>query len=77
MLASIGESPIVMASPIVGAASIGSGGGCGRIAPSVPRSTTMDDDASQAFCYLTTTGRVSGRPHTIEIWFARRGALSS
>ncbi|MGQ9548811.1 MAG: nitroreductase family deazaflavin-dependent oxidoreductase [Roseiflexus sp.] len=21
------------------------------------------------FCYLTTTGRVSGRPHTIEIWF--------
>ena len=24
------------------------------------------------FCYLTTTGRVSGRPHTIEIWFARQ-----
>lgn len=24
-----------------------------------------DDD----FCYLTTTGRVTGRPHTIEIWF--------
>jgi deazaflavin-dependent oxidoreductase (nitroreductase family) len=22
------------------------------------------------FCYLTTTGRVTGRPHTIEIWFA-------
>ena len=22
------------------------------------------------FCYLTTTGRVSGRPHTVEIWFA-------
>ncbi len=21
------------------------------------------------FCYLTTTGRVSGRPHEIEIWF--------
>ena len=21
------------------------------------------------FCYLTTTGRVTGRPHTIEIWF--------
>jgi deazaflavin-dependent oxidoreductase (nitroreductase family) len=21
------------------------------------------------FCYLTTTGRASGRPHTIEIWF--------
>jgi deazaflavin-dependent oxidoreductase (nitroreductase family) len=26
--------------------------------------------ADEAFCYLTTTGRVSGRPHTIEIWFA-------
>ncbi|HEY7876319.1 MAG TPA: nitroreductase family deazaflavin-dependent oxidoreductase [Actinomycetota bacterium] len=25
-----------------------------------------DDD----FCYLTTIGRRSGRPHTIEIWFA-------
>lgn len=23
-------------------------------------------------CYLTTTGRISGRPHTIEIWFAHR-----
>jgi deazaflavin-dependent oxidoreductase (nitroreductase family) len=22
------------------------------------------------FCYVTTTGRSSGRPHTIEIWFA-------
>jgi deazaflavin-dependent oxidoreductase (nitroreductase family) len=28
-----------------------------------------DDD----FCYLTTTGRVTGRPHTIEIWFALDG----
>jgi len=28
----------------------------------------------EAFCYLTTTGRVSGRPHTIEIWFALNGA---
>lgn len=28
------------------------------------------DLEEQAFCYLTTTGRVSGRPHTIEIWFA-------
>ena len=25
------------------------------------------------FCYLTTTGRVTGRPHTIEIWFALHG----
>ncbi len=26
--------------------------------------------ADEEFCYLTTTGRVSGRPHEIEIWFA-------
>ena len=26
--------------------------------------------AAEDFCYLTTTGRVTGRPHTIEIWFA-------
>jgi deazaflavin-dependent oxidoreductase (nitroreductase family) len=32
----------------------------------------MDDLAARPFCYLTTTGRVSGRPHTIEIWFALR-----
>ena len=25
---------------------------------------------SQPFCYLTTTGRVTGRSHRIEIWFA-------
>lgn len=28
---------------------------------------SIDD---QPFCYLTTTGRRTGRPHTIEIWFA-------
>ncbi len=36
----------------------------------------MDDLSTLAtdpFCYLTTTGRSSGRPHTIEIWFALRG----
>lgn len=26
--------------------------------------------AEADFCYLTTIGRMSGRPHTIEIWFA-------
>jgi deazaflavin-dependent oxidoreductase (nitroreductase family) len=26
--------------------------------------------AGEDFCYLTTTGRVSGRPHEIEIWFS-------
>jgi deazaflavin-dependent oxidoreductase (nitroreductase family) len=25
------------------------------------------------FCYLTTTGRMTGRPYTIEIWFALSG----
>jgi deazaflavin-dependent oxidoreductase (nitroreductase family) len=25
--------------------------------------------ARQDYCYLTTKGRVSGRPHEIEIWF--------
>jgi deazaflavin-dependent oxidoreductase (nitroreductase family) len=37
----------------------------------------MDDLSTLAmepFCYLTTTGRGSGRPHTIEIWFALHGA---
>ncbi len=29
--------------------------------------------AEEDTCYLTTTGRVSGRPHTIEIWFALAG----
>jgi deazaflavin-dependent oxidoreductase (nitroreductase family) len=29
--------------------------------------------ADESFCYLTTTGRVTGRPHTIEIWFALDG----
>src|SRR5215831_13723602 len=26
--------------------------------------------AEEDFCYLITSGRISGRPHTIEIWFA-------
>jgi deazaflavin-dependent oxidoreductase (nitroreductase family) len=26
------------------------------------------------FCYLTTTGRVSGRPHQIEIWFGAQNS---
>jgi deazaflavin-dependent oxidoreductase (nitroreductase family) len=29
-----------------------------------------DDLASLDFCYLTTTGRITGHPHRIEIWFA-------
>jgi deazaflavin-dependent oxidoreductase (nitroreductase family) len=29
-----------------------------------------DDRTALDYCYLTTTGRTSGNPHTIEIWFA-------
>jgi len=25
--------------------------------------------AREEFCYLTTTGRITGKPHEIEIWF--------
>ena len=28
------------------------------------------DLADEEFCYLTTIGRATGRPHEIEIWFA-------
>lgn len=30
---------------------------------------TLQDSGGEEYCYLTTTGRVSGRPHQIEIWF--------
>jgi deazaflavin-dependent oxidoreductase (nitroreductase family) len=33
----------------------------------------VDERAGIDYCYLTTTGRNSGNPHTIEIWFAVRG----
>ncbi|OFW50892.1 MAG: hypothetical protein A2146_01070 [Actinobacteria bacterium RBG_16_67_10] len=33
---------------------------------------TPDQEAAD-YGYLTTIGRVTGRPHTIEIWFARHG----
>jgi hypothetical protein len=26
------------------------------------------------YCYLTTTRRISGRPHTVELWFVLEGA---
>lgn len=29
-----------------------------------------DDADDLDYCYVTTTGRSSGNPHTIEIWFA-------
>ena len=36
-------------------------------------SEELESLAGEAFCYLTTTGRVTGQPHTIEIWFALNG----
>lgn len=33
----------------------------------------LDQLKEEDFCYLTTTGRISGRSHTIEIWFALAG----
>ena len=33
----------------------------------------MPDLSAESFCYLTTTGRVTGRPHEIEIWFSLVG----
>ncbi len=32
----------------------------------------MNDLAHEEYCYLTTTGRVSGNPHEIEIWFGMK-----
>jgi deazaflavin-dependent oxidoreductase (nitroreductase family) len=32
-----------------------------------------DSLAAEDYCYLTTTGRVSGEPKEIEIWFALEG----
>jgi deazaflavin-dependent oxidoreductase (nitroreductase family) len=29
--------------------------------------------AAEDYCYVTTTGRVTGKPHRIEIWFAASG----
>jgi len=34
----------------------------------------LNSYANEEYCYLTTTGRVSGRKHEIEIWFALDGA---
>jgi deazaflavin-dependent oxidoreductase (nitroreductase family) len=33
----------------------------------------VSDLAEEPFCYLTTTGRVSGEPREIEIWFGLEG----
>ena len=38
--------------------------------------TLLSQLSTEDYCYLTTTGRVSGRPHEIEIWFgAQNGTI--
>jgi deazaflavin-dependent oxidoreductase (nitroreductase family) len=37
------------------------------------RRMSLEQIADEDFCYLTTTGRKSGNPHTIEIWFGAEG----
>jgi deazaflavin-dependent oxidoreductase (nitroreductase family) len=36
----------------------------------------LDDLADEDFCYVTTVGRRSRTPHTIEIWFAVDGGVA-
>jgi deazaflavin-dependent oxidoreductase (nitroreductase family) len=36
-------------------------------------SFSLDHVADEDFCYLTTAGRVTGQPRTIEMWFAAHG----
>ena len=35
----------------------------------------MKDLSELDYCYVTTTGRRSGTPHTVEIWFALHGGV--
>lgn len=35
--------------------------------------TVLERLAGEEYCYLTTTGRVTGKPHEIEIWFGVAG----
>lgn len=39
----------------------------------MPRETVEDRHAQEPYCYLTTTGRKTGLPREIEIWFAPVG----
>lgn len=35
-----------------------------------PPEANLRDLAAEEYCYLTTTGRKTGRPHEIEIWYS-------
>jgi deazaflavin-dependent oxidoreductase (nitroreductase family) len=37
-------------------------------------SDALEEARDDDFCYVTTRGRVTGRPHEIEIWFALDGS---
>jgi deazaflavin-dependent oxidoreductase (nitroreductase family) len=37
------------------------------------QNTPLGRLAAEEYCYLTTSGRVTGRPHEIEIWFVIQG----
>ena len=41
-----------------------------RIIVNASSANSMDNLAREQYCYLTTVGRRTGNPHTIEIWFA-------
>lgn len=38
------------------------------------RNSILASLAKEDYCYLTTTGRLSGKPHEIEIWFGLRSS---
>ena len=37
--------------------------------------TLLPQLSAEEYCYLTTTGRVSGNPHEIEIWFGSQNQI--
>ena len=48
----------------------GANGSQSRSSDLKPDAYSLTSLADEDFCYLTTRGRVSGRPHEIEIWFS-------
>lgn len=44
-----------------------------EIIDSMDINTLLSQSSTEDYCYLTTTGRVSGSPHEIEIWFGVHG----
>ncbi len=42
----------------------------------IAAASPLDPYANEDFCYVTTTGRRTGKPHEIEIWFATNGSTA-